>query len=113
MTIRLAQLNALEHSYNNETQLSGLLYLHRITDIRVGGVSYKNMKLFRKICGLQNVLLCTTMWDRIDASIGTAREQQLQSDFWNNMIVNGASTVRHDGNQQTAQAIMDRLLMMG
>ncbi|KAG8942194.1 hypothetical protein FRC03_003535, partial [Tulasnella sp. 419] len=59
----------LELAHRGGKRLNGLLYLHRITDIRVSGMSHRNMKLFNKLCGkesMKNVVLCTTMWNKED-----------------------------------------------
>lgn len=62
---------------------------------------------------MSNVALCTTMWDTIDGGTGAQREAQLRSDFWNEMIISGATTVRHDGTTPSAHAIIDRFLNLG
>ena len=49
--------------------LSGILYLHRITDNRMAGTPLKNLQVFQKLCGrdaLGKVYLTTTMWDEAE-----------------------------------------------
>jgi len=106
----------LAGAYKTGRRLTGLLYLHRITDNRVGGVSYKNMKMFHKLCGdavLKNVVLCTTMWSGVSAEVGEQRETQLKSQFWQEMIRKGASTMRYDGTKEDAQRIISHLMSLG
>ncbi|KDQ18734.1 hypothetical protein BOTBODRAFT_52664 [Botryobasidium botryosum FD-172 SS1] len=106
----------LAAAYKAGRRLTGLLYLHRITDNRVGGVSYKNMRMFHKLCGdavLKNVVLCTTMWSGVSEEVGAQREAQLTSQFWQEMIRKGASTMRYDGTEQDAQRIISHLMSLG
>jgi len=39
---------------------------------------------------LRNVILATTMWEKIDDAEGAAREEQLIGTFWKPMIDNGS-----------------------
>ncbi|KAG8954092.1 hypothetical protein FRC03_011572 [Tulasnella sp. 419] len=103
----------LEFAHEKGSRLNGLLYLHRITDNRVSGMSYRNMNLFYKLCGanaMKNVVLCTTMWNMVDATKGESRERELLSKFWNAMTEEGATSARHDGTRISSLEIMDRLL---
>ncbi|KDQ18736.1 hypothetical protein BOTBODRAFT_127668 [Botryobasidium botryosum FD-172 SS1] len=103
----------LDLSYRAGMKLSGLIYLHKITDNRMGGISVTNMKMFQKLCGedaLKNVVLCTTMWDLVGAQVGEAREKQLKEQFWSRMLKRGAGVMRHDGSSQSAHAIISSML---
>ena len=91
--------------------LTGILYLHRISDIRVGGAARKNFDMFRKLCGddtLKNVTIVTTMWGEVDSAKGAAREGQLRADekFFKLAIDNDAQLVRHDNTLDMARAII-------
>jgi GTPase SAR1 family protein len=97
--------------------LSGIIYLHRITDIRMSGSAMNSMQLLRALCGgpfLKHVTLVTTMWDSIKESVGIDREVQLQNNFWAWMLGGGdregAKYARHYGTQKTANEIIDRFL---
>lgn len=81
----------LTDSYTAHIKLSGIIYLHRISDVRMQGSAKKNLFMFKKLCGndaLKNVILATTMWDRVSQSEGDARELELTStmDFWGWMM---------------------------
>ena len=70
--------------------LNGLVYLHRIIDPRISGTARSNMRLFRELCGndnLNNVVLGTTFWTAVDDGVGQKREKQLLADpkFWKPM----------------------------
>lgn len=108
------------HSFRHGAgqKLSGVVYLHRITDNRVGGVSAKNMRLFRAICGadaLKNVVLCTTMWDKANRHEGDRRdaerrEGELKNEFWKAMMEAGSTVARHDKTRESALNIVRPLL---
>jgi hypothetical protein len=89
----------LEKSYRAQKLLSGIIYLHRISDPRMQGSSLDNLRMFRKLCGLEalkNVLLVTTFWDTVSDAEGRRREQELSSndEFWGRMIKRGSQMKR-------------------
>lgn len=94
-------------------EICGVIYLHRITDPRIGGVGRRTMSLFRQICGddaMSHVILCTTRWDEVDPAMGENRERELQDDFWREMLRKGSSLARHDNTPASAQKIVAKLL---
>ncbi|KAF8853213.1 hypothetical protein BDZ45DRAFT_598912 [Acephala macrosclerotiorum] len=101
----------LESSYNTDALLSGIIYLHRISDIRMSGSSIKNLRMFRKLCGTENmskVSLVTTMWDKVTLEEGALRERQLDGPggFWSTMVSSGSLVKRHDGSRESAEALV-------
>ncbi|KAG8914471.1 hypothetical protein FRC02_004976 [Tulasnella sp. 418] len=105
--------NWLEYAHSKGKLLNGLLYLHRITDVRVGGMSGRNMRLFHKLCGkdaMNNVILCTTMWDKEEVATAELREKELLSEFWNSMVEEGATWARHDKTRESTFKILDHIL---
>lgn len=88
--------------------------MHRIVDNRVGGSALKNLNMFRKLVGddyLSNVVLATTMWDKVDPEDGKARQKELvKGKFWGGMMAAGASAVQLDGTRENAIAICTRLM---
>lgn len=89
----------LESMYRAGTKLSGIIYLHRISDDRMRGSSMRSMRMFRKLCGesfYRNLLLGTTCWSLISEEIGVQREKELMTDqnFWKGLIAKGAQFVR-------------------
>jgi len=103
----------LADTYRSGCQLAGILYLHRITDNRVGGVSYKNMKVFETLCGegaMASVILCTTMWSQVPEHVGATREEELVAEFWRNMIRKGAAMRRMLDSQDSATQIISSLI---
>jgi hypothetical protein len=99
-------------SYARDITISGLLFLHRISDNRMSGTPLKNLMMFQKLCGtaaLMNVILVTTMWDTVDENTGLKREQELRSDFWKSMLELGCRMVRFDNNFDSAWGIVKLL----
>ena len=99
-----------------DLRLSGLLYLHRITDDRVGGTAMKNLRMFQKLVGddsMKNVVLVTTMWGKLQRpDDGDARVKQLTEtgQFWGGMITSGARHERYDGTREDALRIIHMML---
>ncbi|KXN89094.1 L-type lectin-domain containing receptor kinase IV.3 [Leucoagaricus sp. SymC.cos] len=82
---------------NRDVKLSGLVYLHRITDNRMAGTPYKNLRMFGGLCGdnaTSRVILVSTMWERVDPVLGATREAQLQQEFWRGLIEKGSGVDR-------------------
>jgi hypothetical protein len=83
--------------YNRNVKLSGLVYLHRITDNRMAGSPYKNLRMFGNLCGdsaTARVVLVSTMWDKVQRDVGKQREQQLIQQFWKPLIDKGSGIDR-------------------
>ncbi|KAF5372401.1 hypothetical protein D9757_011614 [Collybiopsis confluens] len=55
----------LATEYKAKRRLTGILYFHRISDVRMGGASRRNYTMFEKLVGpaLPNVSIVTTRWD--------------------------------------------------
>lgn len=88
----------LAAAYKQEMKLSGIIYLHPISDNRVTHHTTKNLEMFRKLTGeknLKNVVLATSMWDRVTPDEGQRREDELKSRFWKLLLAMGAKAVRH------------------
>lgn len=84
-------------------RLSGIIYLHRIIDPRMQGSALSNLRMFQKLCGdgdFRNVVLVTSFWDMVDASVGEAREAELRNkdEFWGRMIRKGSTIQQYDRN---------------
>jgi hypothetical protein len=95
-------------------KLRGIVYLHRITDIRMQGSALRYFEMFRRLCGdhaLDNVALVTTMWGRLkEEAEGLQREQELIDDFWDPMIELGSYVTPFDGSKEAAEGIVALLV---
>ena len=105
----------LAQAYQFQVRLTGIIYLHRITDVRIGGSGMKNLRMFRKLCGEQglgSVVLATTMWSLCPAADARRREDQLvnQNDLWKFLVGRGARVFRQDDGAVSGQKIIDYLI---
>ena len=101
--------------YENNIKLAGIIYLHRITDNRMGGSPHRNLRMFGELCGdqaVKKVVLVTTMWDKdkTDPQKHNQRERELFDNYWKTMINYGASTARFLNSPESAWKIIDPIL---
>lgn len=65
------------------TQKIRLIYLHRISDVRMQGSAVRNLDMLRSLCGedaFPNIALESTMWQTLDdPKVGIEREAMLKS----------------------------------
>ena len=97
--------------------LTGILYIHRITDVRMSGTPHRNLRMFGELCGdksARNVVLLTTMWDKARSIKEVEkREAGLKERYWNVMIHHGATVERfyvNGSGPQSPWLIVDRLI---
>ncbi|KAL4062298.1 hypothetical protein V8B97DRAFT_1904403 [Scleroderma yunnanense] len=100
---------------NRRNGLTGLIYVHRISDTRVGGNAQRNLRMFRNLCGdesLKNVVIVTTMWDKVTPEEGSQREQELRSSdsLFKPLLDKGAIMMRHDNTPESATNVINYLL---
>ncbi|KAK4553240.1 hypothetical protein LTR86_009770 [Recurvomyces mirabilis] len=105
----------LQDAHAHKVLLSGLVYLHRIQDVRFTGAAMKNLRMFKKLCGhegLKNVVLATTFWNKVTAEEGDSREAQLRTgkEFWKSMVDEGSQMIRQDDEATSALHIIERLV---
>ena len=89
----------LQETYRDGRRLTGILYLHPITEPRMRGSALKNFSMFRKLCGeraYSNVILGTTFWDlmlKFDAHRAEARTIELmeENQYWGFMVKKGSA----------------------
>ena len=99
--------------YKKGVKLSGVIYIHRISDFRMGGSSSRNFKLFRNLCGddaLKNSVVVTNMRGDVDLKKGEKREAELRDKFFKPAIDKGAQLLRHDNTAKTAHDILRYLI---
>ncbi|KAF2174956.1 hypothetical protein K469DRAFT_684830 [Zopfia rhizophila CBS 207.26] len=108
--------NWLNTAYRMKIKLTGIIYLHRIMDVRVGGVATRNLRMFKKLCGddgLGSVVLATTMWSSVTSEgVGKRREAELESSpvFWKHMVDHGSKVFRQDKGGKSALEIVQYLI---
>jgi hypothetical protein len=77
----------LNKAHASALKLGGIIFLQRMSDVRVGDSGIKNIKMFQKLCGddsLASVVLATTMWDLAEGRKALDREKMLkqQPQLW-------------------------------
>ena len=105
----------MKDSYEDR-QLSGIIYLHSIADARMTGSSLQNLRMFRKLCGdenLANVILATTKWGITPKENALVRERDLCSDFWSPMIRSGSLVRRFENTEASARYLVQKILHTG
>lgn len=98
----------LAAAYKKDMKLSGIIYLHPISDTRVTHHATKNLQMFQKLTGeknLKNVVLATSMWDKVTEDVGAARETELKDKFWKVLLAFGAKAQRYDGTEAGARRL--------
>ncbi|KIM24360.1 hypothetical protein M408DRAFT_57700, partial [Serendipita vermifera MAFF 305830] len=102
-------------SYESGKKFAGILYFHRISDFRMGGISRRNFQVFRELCGddtLANVVIVTNMWGEVTQALGNKREHQLETDdkFFAPAIAAGAKLLRHLNTKESAESILHQIV---
>ncbi|KAL7940286.1 hypothetical protein V8C42DRAFT_356358 [Trichoderma barbatum] len=105
----------LSESFKQGTKLSGMIYLHRITDVRMAGSARRNLLMFQKLCGKKiysSVVLATSMWGLIDEATGAQRERELTEteEFWGYMHKNGSHIFRLAQTRESCLIIIRHIL---
>lgn len=103
------------YRYKDGRKLNGIIFLHRISDARMGGIAQKNFRRFRKLCGdhtLKNVVIVTTMWDTTAPEVAEKRERELAQNaaFFKPALDKGAQMRRHDNSLHTSTEVLRTIL---
>ena len=101
------------HRYEEGSTLTGIIYVHRISDTRFDGISGRNFAMFRKLCGesaLKNVVLVTNMWREDSQVLNEARERELINGFFKPVLDKGAQVTRHNNTIESAHDILLRIV---
>lgn len=98
-----------------QIQLTGLVYLHPITHVRMAGTAFKNLRTFKKLVGtgsMASVALVSTMWSASSDDEEDRRYELLinKEEYWKSMIDQGAMPYRHTNDRQSAIKIIGPLL---
>lgn len=109
---RLAEF--LESMYRRGQTLKGIVYLHRITDLRMMGASARTFRLLRSLCGaknLANVMIVTNMWTDPPTEDEVSREIQLKNEFFKAALEGGAQMMRREHmGRQSAHEVLRAML---
>lgn len=105
----------LTETYQQKIKLRALLYLHRISDNRMGGCAQKNLVMFKRLCGpdgIKDVMFVTTFWEKVDQAVGEGREKTLKTtkDYWGFFVEKGATVRQHQNNPESALSIIEQFV---
>jgi hypothetical protein len=99
--------------YTDDKKLSGIIYLHDISQARMLGSLRHNFQMFNKLCGneaARNVILVTTKWDQVAKPTGESRERQLENSFWQEILRVGSRNLRFRHTRESAWEIVDAII---
>ncbi|KAJ8456741.1 hypothetical protein ONZ45_g18596 [Pleurotus djamor] len=104
----------LATSYSQGKKLSGVIYMHRISDFRMGGLSTRNLRMVKELCGektLKNLVLVTNMWGEVSPTVGEQRERELATDalFFKPAIDKGAQLLRNYNERGSVMEIITHI----
>ncbi|KIM49761.1 hypothetical protein M413DRAFT_21908 [Hebeloma cylindrosporum] len=104
----------LVKTYKRKLVLAGVIYLHRISDLRMSEAPHRNLRMFGELSGnksAKKVVLATTMWDKVcDIAEGEKRESALKEKYWNVMLHHGAVVERFLNTPESAWAVINKLV---
>ncbi|KAF2107743.1 P-loop containing nucleoside triphosphate hydrolase protein [Lophiotrema nucula] len=101
------------YSHEPPLLLSGVIYLHPISDVRMKGTAKSNLRMFKAMCGtgpLSCVVLATTMWNNVEGHTGRKRQDGIAKQYWNDMVQAGSVVMKHDDTKASALRIIDHIL---
>ncbi|XP_006463967.1 hypothetical protein AGABI2DRAFT_225970 [Agaricus bisporus var. bisporus H97] len=117
LTVLEVTANWLKEVGKRDLQVSAFLYLHRISDNRMGSAPQKSLKVFQKTAGKQffsRVTLMTTMWpdpaDTVEMEESEMRERELREEYWAEMIEEGSEVKRFKNTRESAREIVDSII---
>ncbi|KAJ2923135.1 hypothetical protein H1R20_g13959, partial [Candolleomyces eurysporus] len=105
----------LAQEFTQGKRLRGILYFHRISDVRMGAVAKKNLVMFQKMCGehaYPNVVIVTTRWNEVNTIVAESRESELRSKdaFFKSIAEAGAPLMRYGRTEACTQTIIRKAL---
>jgi hypothetical protein len=105
----ITEILAVQHSLG--LPLRGMLFFHSVTDVQLTAATRTYLRLLKSLIGeaaMTNLVLVTTMWDKIsedDRGAARRREQTFVDSFWRPMEANGSVLGSFDGSPSSAFAL--------
>jgi len=94
--------------------VTGVLFLHRISDNRFSHDAQRISAMLKVLCGdgaMPHLMLCTTMWDTVSPQEGSDRLDELcKTDTWMEMISLGADTAKMSNVGSKANEEAERIV---
>ena len=119
----LEEINGcLTEYFMRNAKVTGVIYVHAITEPRMRGSAMKNLRMFRQVVGDENMRHCclvTTKWSKQNEDLSHSREDELRNGdtFWKPLLKRGATIKRFNDTEKSAMDIIapftmcDRFLM--
>lgn len=107
--------SCLADTFKQDIKLAGVLFLHSLLEVRMKSGAMKNLLMFKKMVGTENLHKCrliTTKWSLQDSAISEQRETELRTNpnFWKPLLDRGAQMVRFGDSMDSAIDIIRPLL---
>ena len=103
----------LTSSFGRNIKITGILYLHNISENRMTQPPLPHHEMFRRLCGegfYARVLLVTTMWEKLLNQDDGERRKAILRIHWGEMINKGSAVVCHDGTKESAWSVVNALM---
>ncbi|EDU47113.1 hypothetical protein PtrV1_06726 [Pyrenophora tritici-repentis] len=106
----------LTAAYERDIKLSGIVYLHCITNIRLQGTAARALEAFKKMCGKEaykGVVLATTMWNMVpvkDIAKAGIRHKEFYEKIRHDVIQEGGRLVRLSAGEMDAMKILHHIV---
>lgn len=102
-------------AYEKNINLSGIIYLQRMTHRRLSRVLVHDLDMFKELCSCKafsEVTLVSTWWDSGHPAIDVAREHDFVSNerIWGSMVKQGSRVARHSHSRHSAMRIVDSIV---
>ncbi|KAK3369258.1 hypothetical protein B0T24DRAFT_357470 [Lasiosphaeria ovina] len=108
----------LSQAYRSGIRLCGIIYLQRVTDVRLSGTALRALDAFKQMCGPEafaGVTLLTTGWGLVNhdehlRALAGARQAELERThrFWGEILAKGGrSAALPPGQQEALDAVDD------
>jgi len=105
-----------------DKKLDAIIYLQRISDIRIGRAARRSIRLFQGHgesnndfgpTYMSNIILATNRWDHVTETEGILREKKLENhaEYWKSLKENGSRIARFTGTRESALELIS--LAMG
>lgn len=101
-------------SYELGVRLSGIVYLHNITETRIKGSAVQGLKIFKAMCGAEafpGITMATTFWDKVGTD-GMRQadnnwiELQRNVNFWKELVDGGCSKQMLSAGKTSAMQVV-------
>jgi hypothetical protein len=108
----LEEINrCLSEYFHKDAKVTGVLYVHAITEARMRGSAMKNLRMFRQVVGSNNMSHCclvTTKWSKQSEDLSRSREAELQTNdtFWKPLVDRGAHIMQFKDSLHSAMDII-------